>query len=233
MENTEYDVQSRWLDRDAHYARGCEITMLATEAMLEHLHKQDPKPTRITDYYFDNGDCSTMSIKLRRLEKENEHVGTLLLVRKWSMEPADGLYSKTTLVLTPQLFSSMQSGISDKRRLVKDRYRTRLGDIPAMVYIYQGRLYGLVTIAVKSLRGATRERLAEEASEPKVGPLRSNRMFRSLTYQECYNYAIYPGSDFVDGANLVGRRFHDLTERLEQLHYNTHLDPAAYGFRRD
>lgn len=225
--------RERMLSRSVVSTKGCELTVLATEDLLKVIARlSDPKlgddkrlkPTHIVDMYVDAGKRPIRD-KFRYLHRDGEG-GQYLRVRKEpiSDDPMDrGLWVKTTDTLTRDEYTAEQPTFPNSRgkdlTVRKDRYKVLIDGWLAHVYVYHGRLCGLVTVSFRGLTPKTRAELRDDISV-------------TDNTKSIHRLCIDPNDAEVmlNGCRLAGHSYGDLAADLANTGY-TKLQPRKFGLR--
>lgn len=222
----------RMLSRSVVLIEECELTVLATEELLEEIARLSDsrlgderlKPTHIVDMYVDAG-RRPIRDKFRRLRRDGEG-GQYLRVRKEpiSDDPMDrGLWVKTTNTLTYDEYVAERPTFPNSRgedlTVRKDRYKILIDGRLAHVYVYHGPLCGLVTVSFRGLTPKTRAELRDDIS------VTDNT--RSI-----HRLCIDPDDAGVtlNGCRLAGHSYGELAADLANTGY-IKLQPGKFGLR--
>ena len=232
--NSQPKVSNReWmLSHSVVSTKECELTVLATEELLKEIARLSDsklgnerlKPTHIVDMYVDAGKRPIRD-KFRYLHRDGEG-GQYLRVRKEpiSDDPMDrGLWVKTTDTLTYDEYAAEQPTFPNSRgkdlTVRKDRYKILIDGRLAHVYVYHGRLCGLVTVSFRGLTPKTRAELRDDISV-------------TDNTKSIHRLCIDPNDAEVmlNGCRLAGHSYGELAADLANAGY-TKLQPRKFGLR--
>lgn len=197
---------------------GGELEMtLAVKYLPADLVKGDAAtPTKIDDVYVAPlRDIERPRLKFRRVTKAGEG-GNYLMITKDRVPMVDDetlpYIRKVAVGMTGSDFDAqrdaiMRTGIG--RRVIKDRYRIEVDGLDGYLYVYQGSLYGLVTVSFKQL---------------------GRKQYLDLLDDHVADF-LGPRSSSLEGCAVSGCKAKDLRLRLADLGCKL-LDPSARGYRR-
>lgn len=219
MEHVQPTTELLVNERQIYDAKELELTFAVNRIPLEFLYGSASLPTMLDDLYVPSSDDDIRPrLKFRRAKKQGidgKHgKGNYLMVIKDPLHGSDlPYYNKLVTALTPGEFHLIRAGLDDLRAVrsvVKDRYRFDVGGHRANLYVYQGPLYGLVTVSFKRLSRKGYNDLLAEPPADFVGDR----------------------ADMLIGCVVAGKRFKDLSKQCLGLVPLKRLDPAKFGLRR-